>query len=310
MEGMDDLFDEDLKLDEFSDGDLIEKNEFVEDIFESQKSDEPIIAEGLVNELLKLRGIDASKIKILDEDDTEKEVKFSDLTIEEQLEILNSTEEDDLDDSEIEFINNLRTNGLTVNEFLDDYKRQILSELEESVDPTYEIDSYTDQELYLLDLKMKYDLTDEELVKELEKEIQDEILFKKKTDKLRAEYKQLEDERKHQDQIELQQKQAQKYDQFVDQMVTIAEKTSDFYGLQLEDNEKNEVLSFLLDLDDKGISTFAKTINDPNKLYEAAWFLKYGKDAFETLTNIYESEIKQLKKQIPQKPNVIVRKDK
>ena len=42
-------------------------------------------------------------------------------------------------------------------------------------------------------------------------------------------------------------------------MVDVATKTSEFHGIELEDNEKNEVLSFILDLDENGTSNFYKT---------------------------------------------------
>ena len=88
-------------------------------------------------------------------------------------------------------------------------------------------------------------------------------------------------------------------------MVDVATKTSEFHGIELEDNEKNEVLSFILDLDENGTSNFYKTLNNPTKLYEAAWFLKYGKDAFNALAGAYEAEINKLKKD--SKPRVVVK---
>jgi hypothetical protein len=87
-------------------------------------------------------------------------------------------------------------------------------------------------------------------------------------------------------------------------MVNVALETPEFYGIELEDDEKNEVLSFLLDLDDNGTSTFYKTLNDPKKLYEAAWFLRYGKESFDALKNAYETEIAKLKKP-DNKPTVV-----
>ena len=88
-------------------------------------------------------------------------------------------------------------------------------------------------------------------------------------------------------------------------MVNVATKTSEYYGIELEDSEKNEVLSFILDLDENGTSNFYKTLNNPSKLYEAAWFLKYGKDAFSALSGAYEAEISKLKKD--NKPKVVVK---
>jgi hypothetical protein len=259
----------------------------------------------LINSLLESRGIKDAQVTIIDENNNEEKVDFFTLTPTEQLEILDPilSEESDLDDSEIAFLNYLRTNNLTTDEFLANYRQSIIDELGTSQAQDYSIDSYDDQELFLLDLKNKFDLTDEELVKELEKELQDEDLFKKKVDVLRKEYKQLEDQYRLNQQAELERKEAENYEQFSDLMTNIALQTPEFYGIELEDEEKDEILSFLLDLDENGMSEFYKSLNDPKKLYEAAWFLRYGKQSFDVLKNAYESEIARIKKQ--DKPAVI-----
>ena len=133
----------------------------------------------------------------------------------------------------------------------------------------------------------------------MEKELKDETLFKKKVDILRAEYKQLEDQEKENRRIEFEDKQKQEFEEFAQQMVDIAIATPEFYGIELEDDEKNEVLSFLLDIDEHGDSEFHKALADPKKLYEAAWFLRYGKESFDALKNAYESEISKLKDSAP-----------
>lgn len=299
MDELDDLFNEELNLDKIPETievtpeiDISDDNFFgtEENISQSNNS--------ILDEYLKSKGIENATISIIDENEEEQHVSFYDLSKEEQLEILNSSNEEtpDLDDSEYELLNHLRSNNLSVNDFLENYKQSIIDSLNVDSVQNYEIDAYDDQELFLLDLKEKYDLTDEELAKELEKELQDEVLFKKKADILRTEYKQLEDQyNEAQEQEQAEQKQ-QQYDQFSEQMIDVALKTPEFYGIELEDDEKNEVLSFLLDLDDKGTSDFYKTLNDPKKLYEAAWFLRYGKESFDALKNAYESEISRLKK--------------
>jgi len=307
MDELKDLYDEDLNL-----GDPVDNTEIPVEITPEDENffDEtpiaPVIEDTLLNELLKARGIENGKITIINEDNTEEEVNFTSLSKEEQLEILNdfSPEESlDLDDAEINLINSLREKNWTVEQFLEDYKQSVINSLSESSEPNYDIDAYDDQELFLLDLKNKYNLTDEELVKELDKQLQDETIFKKKVDILRAEYKQLEDQYQETQRLEFAQKEQEKYDQFTESMVNIAVATPEFYGIELEDDEKNEVLSFLLDLDEQGASAFSKTLNDPKKLYEAAWFLRYGKESFDALKNAYESEINKLKKD--SKPTVV-----
>ena len=268
------------------------------DVFEDNNI-EPLDVDPVLNELLKQRGITDGRIKIIDEDNIEKNILFSDLTLEEQVAILTESPQPkekvnyDPNDSNLAFINTLEEKGMTIKDFLDQYESSILEQL--NVD-SYEIDEYNDHELFVLDLKNKYDLTDDELVKELERELEDEVLFKKKVDILRKEYKDLEDKYKEANQIEYENNKRLEYETFAENIVNIASNTPEFYGIELEDNEKEEVLSFLLDLDQSGKSQFYKTLNDPNKLYEAAWFLRYGKESFDALKNAYEAEINRLKK--------------
>jgi hypothetical protein len=194
MDELDDIFDGELNLEDIPDGseNQLEPVSVEEDLFgeptELIKEDNSILTE-----LLKARGITNSEITIIDEDGVEQKVNFNELSMEEQLEILNPVSEpqdNDLDDAEIDLINRLRENNWSVDDFLENYKQSIIDSLSPEGDQNYDIDAYNDQELFLLDLKNKYDLTDEELVKELDKELQDENLFKKKVDILRAEYKQ------------------------------------------------------------------------------------------------------------------------
>ena len=301
MEDNDGIFDDILNFEEPSDPkdnqpDIVKEDDF----FSSVPSTEPKENNPVLSELLKARGIENGKILIADDDNNTQEVDFHTLPVEEQLTILNPEPEVnnyDLDDSEIELLNQLRWNNQSPEEFLANYRQSIIDELDVAQTKDYDIDAYDDSELYILDLKNRIDLSDEELAKELNKELQDEPLFKKKVEALRNEYKQLEDQYRQTQQDEAERQTQEQYDQFSETMVNTAIATPEFYGIELEDDEKNEVLSFLLDVDDTGISQFSKTLNDPTKLYEAAWFLRYGKESFEALKNAYESEISKLKKQ-------------
>jgi hypothetical protein len=309
MDGFSDYQEEDLGLDavevvvEETDNVLETNNNiFEENIIDTSPS------ETVLDELLRVKGITDSMVTIVDENEIEKEVNFYDLSREEQLEILNMTEvpiNEELDGSEIDLINHLRTNNLSIDEFLNQYKDAILAEAQQLSEPTYDIDTYDDQELFLLDLKEKYDLTDEELKVELEKELANVELFTKKVTKLRTEYKQLEDQYKAQQQTDFESERQEQYDQFSNAMLNIADGVEDFHGVFLEDNEKTETLSYLLDLDETGVSQFSKDLNDPQKLYEAAWYMRYGAEAFKALENAYEEEIAKLKK--VDKPRVVVR---
>lgn len=311
MDELEDIFDEEV-LSDIPDQETQvtvdipsdDHDDFFGDKTSSENSETSIL-----DDYLKSLGIENAKISVLDENDEEQEINFYDLTKEEQLEILKAAEPEqeipdhDLDESEIELLNQIRESQLSVEEFLEAYKASIIDEIGQGAAPEYSIDSYDDQELYLLDLKQKFDLTDEELAKKLEYELQDEVLFKKQVDTLRAEYKQLEDQYNEAQKQEAEDLKEEQFNQFSETMVNVALQTPEFYGIELDDDEKNEVLSQILDLDENGTSEFYKSLNDPKKLYELAWFSRYGKDSFDALKNAYESEISRLKKEI--KPNPV-----
>jgi len=301
MDGLDDIFDEDVDNEE-----IIKEEEIIfdpknEEIFEDNKS-------SLILELLKGKGLENSEITVLDEDDNESKIDFFSLSMEEQLEILKDSEEKQVSSfsassEEEKFLSKLREEKVGIDEYLENYKKSILSE-SENTGQAYNIDSYDDNELYLLDLKAKYDLSDEELEKELTRALEDEELFKKKIVKTRQEYKDLEDQFKKDEEDKFEKDNQLKYEEFSNTMINSAVKNSEYYGIELEDSEKNSVLSDLLELDDKGISKFYRDISNPDKLFEVAWFSRYGKDAFSALQNAYESEIARLKKDV-KKPVVI-----
>lgn len=272
MENFESVFEEDLGLDAPVEEGLepVIKEETIDSIFGGSTA-EPSI----VDDLLKAKGIQGSKILIIDEENNEQEVDFYSLSKAEQLEILATPEPETapstLQQDEEELISYLRDNKITLQEYLQLYEQSVVEKLNENNEPTYDIDAYDDEELFLLDLKSRYDdLTDEELIKELEKELENKELFLKKTTKLRSEYKQLEDTYKEEQQKEFNAQRETQYNGFVDTMVDVAVKTQDLYGIELEDDEKNNVLSTLLELDDNGTSQFNKLLEDPDNLYRAA----------------------------------------
>lgn len=275
MDELENVFEDDLELDAVEPDapvpdDAIYSND--ENIFEPTSENSGQEELSIIDEFLALNGISNGTIKFIDDDNKETEKNFYELTKEEQLEVLNSFMQnpEEPDTAEQQFLEYLKSNNLSVNDFLTQYKDEIVKELTAQYEPNYEIDAYDDEELFLLDLKSKYDLTDEELKAELEKELQNDVLFKKKVDSLRSEYKKLEDQYKETQQAEFNKQREEEYNKFADTIVDIAIKNSDFYGIELEDSEKNEVLSFLLDLDDNGTSEFYKELNKPDRLYEAA----------------------------------------
>jgi hypothetical protein len=285
--GEDDIF----KYEEPIEEKPVEENLETE-IFENN-STEP----GYITTLLNEMGItDPNNIVILDEEGNETVTKFSDLTDEEKVQILLGSEPETQEETE-SIDAYLKENNLTLEQFLELYKQEILDGFQ--AEDNYTIDNYSDEELFMIDLKNKYDLTDDELKAELEKEQQNPDLFKKKIDKLRGEYKASEDAFKQQQQDAYEQENQKQYEEFSKQVTDAANKTVDIYGIiDIEDEDKTSVLNSLLELDEQGNTEFGRMLSDPAKLYEAAWFLKYGKDAFGALQSYYTSEISKLKNQM------------
>ncbi len=268
----------------------------------NQHTEDPIQETQLINDLLKTKGItDPTAIKWENEDGEVVDVNFYDLEYQEQLNILQGDDSDidfGLDTHEVEVVNFLRENEVTFEQAIEYYKRQAVEEyIKEQSTESFEIDSFTDEELYVLDLKTKYDnLTEDELQLELEKEAGNPELFKKKTDKIREEYKALEIQEKESSQQEKLDAENEKFNTLKDSLITAAIATEDIGGIDLDDTEKDQVLAFILDKDVNGVSALDKARENPKLLFEMAWYASKGKEAFQIVHDYYKKQIDSVRK--------------
>lgn len=260
---------------------------------------------------LESKGFIDSNIPIVDEKGNKSSVPFNELSQEEQLDLLNSFEtlpesNFSVNEEEQSFLTEIRKSGMSLEQFLHQYKEEILNDIEYQEVQSYEIDQYDDKSLFLLDLSNRFsNLTEEQLTAELETAMQDEAVFKVKVDALREEYKQYEEEYNRAKEQEFQAQQQQEYQEFSNNMLQIANNVREFHGFELDGEDKNLTLSYLLDLDDQGVSQFYKDLNDPVKLYEVAWYLKNGKDAFSLMEQSYENHISKLTREKKVTPGVV-----
>ena len=247
----------------------------------------------LFNSLLAQKGFtDPSKILIENEDGTNEEINFNDLSLEEKIEILNYNETPDLDDNEIDVINYLRENNVSLEELIEYQRNLAIQEYLQSQQSNFTVDDLSDEELYRLEIKSKYDhLTDDEIDQELQKELNNPDIFKKKVDKLRDIYKQEELDEQTRLSNESKLEEEQNYQTLVDTMIEVAQDTNELFDLELEDEDKEEILQFLLQKDINGVSEFAKMINDPKQLFNMAWFALKGQEAFNVIHDYYKKEI-------------------
>lgn len=279
---------------------------------------------------LRSKGIDANSIKMENEEGEEEEVRFSDLSREEQLQILNynpaqNDEKPALEDDEAQLLGILRQNNMSVQDYLNAYKRHVIEQYEAETKanetPSYSIDQYTDEELFIADLKDKVpDLTEEDALKALEVENQNPELFKKKIAGLRAEYQAREKALLEQQEQEAQQAQAQQAAQFENVIVNTIQKNNSIdlgdMSLELSEDDMNEIASFILDSDAAGVRHIAKALNDPRMLVEMAWWALKGHDALNQVTQYYKKQISEARKsartsaQSGSKPRTVVTRQK
>lgn len=266
--------------------------------------------EDLITSILKSRNIDPEAVNIEDESGNINTVKFSDLSKAEQLDILNAQDiqdsnedsEYDLDDDEIDLINAIRNANLSPKEYLNNYREQILREAYQQ-DASNTVDSLTDDELFLADLRSKIpDITDDEATQALEIEKTNEDLFNKKMNAMRENYKQLEVQQLEQSQNEAKQQEAEKYAEFENQIVNAIQDASN--GIDLGNSmslawttdDMNEIASFILDEDATGQRYLAKALSNPQTLVEMAWFALKGKEALSQISDYYKAQITEASK--------------
>ena len=260
-----------------------------------------------ITTLLKSRGIyDKSKIKFEDEEGSVVEYNWDNLSNDEKLNIVYSSEQDpdtDLDDAEAQLINAIRQSGLTPAEYLEHLQEEgVNSYIQNNQDAgyQYQVDQYSDDELFIFDFISRMgDVTDEEAQDALEKAKSNETLYAKQVAALRNEYKAIEDENNRQAQFELEEQERERYNQFAEQ---IADQIGDFnefsgYDLNLSDEDRDDLYEFITGADGAGNNHFAKALSDPQILVQTAWFALNGKQMMEDITNYFQNEIKQVRKE-------------
>lgn len=245
------------------------------DVPQNQIPDEEEKDNDLTTEVLRLKGIsDPTKIKFEDESGVIVERDWNTLSKEEQLNILIDSENNnnDLDDAEIELINSIRSSGMSIEDFLGTLYKPDNSVKE------YKIDSLSDEDVYALDLLEKVgsdNISDEEITAAIEAAKQNETLFKKTVEGLRKEYIRLQEQeeaRLEQEQLE---QQNQAYQQFSNSIKNEIMNFKQFAGraLDLSNQDMEELSSYILDLDDSGMSNFGKAMNNPTLFTKAAFWL-------------------------------------
>ena len=248
--------------------------------------------EDYLTQLLKSRGVDRERVRIENEDGEIEEWKFDDLDDETKFGIL-SQSNDMLSDDEITAVNFLRQNRMNLQDFVEYQRQQAIREfLEQNSTPQYTVDQVSDDDLFRFELQDQMpDLTDEEIEDQLNRAKENETFFQKKVAALRKEYKELEDNQIKANEEQAAAEKEEQFNQLAQSLVSVARDTEEMNGMLLDDQDKEDVLSFLLDRDANGQSEFYKLFSDPKALFKMAWTMLKGDQAHETYTQYFTNEI-------------------
>lgn len=253
---------------------------------------------------------DSKAIQFENEEGEIETVDFDTLDKETQLTMLKELTDPGLSEHEIQVVNYLRQNNASfddvVNYFAEQRLQQYLTENPEQVhQKVYNIDEYTNDELYLADLKNKYpDFTDEELLAELDAAKLNEDLFNKKSDIIRQQYKEQEDRQKQEAEAAEQQRYEDLQQNIVNAVLNFKEisidpdpESEDWRGLEIEDGDRQNILSYLLDQDQEGKSRLVRDIEDPNELIKLSWYKLYGDETFKHITGYWKGLLKEARQE-------------
>ena len=256
---------------------------------EPQESQEPNDEFDLTRELLTRQGIsDINKIKFEDETGAVVERSWNNLTKEEQINILAGNDPDiesQLDNDEIDLLNAIRSSGMSVN----DYLNHMLQSHTQPQTKQYKVDDLSDDDLYVLDILEKVgndNVTDEELNEALENAKQNELLFKKTVEGLRSQYIQLEKDQEAEETNRRNAEMQEQYNKFSSAIANEIRGLNYLAGqdLELSNEDMNELYSFMLDLDQNGMSQFGKALQNPTLFTRAAFWLLNEDKITEELT--------------------------
>lgn len=243
---------------------------------------------------LRARGIDKSRIRTVDENGNAVESDFDDLSEQEKLDILNSAEDSPISDDELATLNYLRQNGVNIQEYTQLIQQQAVEDyLAQSQAQNFQIDDLSDDELFCLDLINRFgdDMSNEEIDAELDSAKIDEELFQKKVDLIRQQYQQQEAARAQQIQNAALAEQQQDFAEFTGSIANAANNLNEIQGVELDPEDKQQIMDFLLTPDAANRTGFSKVLSDPDAIVRLAWFYLYGDQTFNATVDYFKNEL-------------------
>lgn len=276
---------------EASQEDFDYEQEDYENVEDSQDSE----SKNYIDLLLEAKGVKGHKIQIQDENGEMTETNFDDLSDQEKFDFLNQNYSDTnyLNDDEIQTLNYLRSNKMSLKDFADWQKNVGVQEYLSGQQPKTDIDTYTDDEIIAYDFIRRFgdEMTDEEIDTEIERLKEDEDAYKKRVNLLRTSYKneEMAQAKLYEDE---QAKQSEENQQrFIQAYSNALQNLDSIQGIELDNNDKNELYQFILAKDPNNRTEFSKLLDDPEQVIKMAWFAKHGEQAMNDVIDYFKKEI-------------------
>lgn len=271
--------------------------------------------EDLVYQILKEKGYNPNSIKVEGEDGTIEEYDFNDLSREDQISLLQpDNDEEEYDERMSEVIDFFSNNELSLKDLVNTIEERVKANYVPEQTQNYTVDDFNDEELFLVDFKNRYgdEFTDQELFDELNNAKENEELFNRRMVRLRESYKEMEKqaiEAERNQEIAAQEEERTKY---INNMYNISRSISEMHDtVTLDDNDRNETLSFMFDTDALGNTKLNQALSDPETLYKVAWYIQHGDDVLKQVHSYYQKEISRLSGAKPQRTaNSVVKEGK
>lgn len=258
--------------------------------------------EDYITRILASKGIDRSKIQILDEDGNPTEVSFDELSDEDKYSVLNYQEEPVLpSDDEIQTLNFLRQNNMTLEDFAAWQRQQAIDEYLAGQKPTTEIDSYSDEEIIAYDFIQRFgeDMTDEEIDEEINRLKANPEAFEKRVALLRNAFKSEEEAQAKLYQDQEAAKQAENESMFINTYTQAASGINSIQNIELDDSDRDELLRFVLEKDKANRTGLAKAMDNPENVLKMAWYLLHGEETVDAMIDYFKKEIDKRSKTNP-----------
>ena len=255
-----------------------------------------------ISRLLESKGIDRNRVQILDEEGNASEVSFDSLSEQDKFDILNYQEDSVLpEDHEIQMINFLRQNNMTLQDFAEWQRQEAIQEYLAGQLPVSETDSYSDEEIVAYDYIKRFgeSMSDEEIDAEIERLKADPEAFEKRVSLLRNAFKAEEEAQAklYQDQ-EIAMRQENE-SMFVNTYYQALAQIDNIQNVELDDNDRDELLRFVIEKDQANRTGLSKAMDNPENVLKMAWYLLHGEECNNAMIDYFQKEISKRSKPGP-----------